>query len=443
MIIEMRAGFILFFLLSIVYTSLAQQITYYKDIEPIIHTNCAPCHKPDKAAPFSLLTYADVAKRVSFIRDVVQSKFMPPWKADNKYVHFINDRSLSQKEIDMIVKWVDDKAPAGTKPPNDTLENATLLNTSFQRKPDLVLKMKDSFLVKGDGLERFIVFKIPFELKDTANVEAIEFFSNNERLVHHANYEVHGVPDTSVNIYNTDNFINLTEDDRSKFEQYQPYRKTITYYGGWIPGSGYESFPKDIGWVMPKRGVILLTVHYAPTAKDSESLCGVNLFFKNTPIKRTVKIISFGSGGIGEHEIYPSPFYIPANNTKTFRLDVTNPGEDFSIMDVWPHMHYIGKEFTAYLTTLNGDTVHLVHIPEWDFRWQEIYRFQHLVRVPKGSTLHIIGTYDNTANNPMNPFNPPRVIWSYGDMHSTDEMLTLMMVFLPYQKGDENISLQK
>ncbi len=441
MIIDMRIMLSLFFLVT-VQCLYAQQITYYKDIEPIIHTNCAPCHRPDKAAPFSLLTYEDVSKRVSFIKDVVQSRFMPPWKADNKYVHFVNDRSLSQKDIDLIVKWIDNKAPEGKKPANDTSENANLLSTSYKRKPDLVLKMKDSFLVKGDRLERFIIYKIPFELKDSANVEAIEFFSNNEKLVHHANYEVHAVPD-SIDIYKTDELINLTEDDRSKFVQYEPYRKTITYYGGWIPGSSYETFPKDFGWVMPKRGVILLTVHYAPASKDAESICGVNLFFKTTPIKRTVKIISFGSGGIGEQEISPSPFYIPANKTKTFTLDVTNPGEDFSIMDVWPHMHYIGKEFTAYLTTLNGDTIHLVHIPNWDFRWQEIYRFQHLIRVPKGSTLHIIGTYDNTADNSMNPFNPPQTIWSFGDMRSTDEMMTLMMIFLPYEKGDENISLQK
>src|ERR1700750_1762384 len=169
-------------LIVFAFTSVAQNLTYYKDVEPIIQTKCSGCHKPGESTPFSLLTYDDVAKRASFIKDVVQSKYMPPWKADNKYVHFINDRSLSQKQIDMIVNWVDDKAPAGTKPANDTLESATLLNTSYKRKPDLVLTMKDSFLVKGDGLERFVVFKIPFELKDTANVEAIEFFSNNEKL---------------------------------------------------------------------------------------------------------------------------------------------------------------------------------------------------------------------------------------------------------------------
>ena len=68
MIIDMRIMLSLFFLITVQYLY-AQQITYYKDIEPIIHTNCAPCHRPDKAAPFSLLTYEDVAKRVSFIKD--------------------------------------------------------------------------------------------------------------------------------------------------------------------------------------------------------------------------------------------------------------------------------------------------------------------------------------------------------------------------------------
>jgi hypothetical protein len=420
----------------------AQQITYYDDIEPIIIKNCAPCHRPNEAAPFSLLTYPDVAKRASFIKDVVSQRYMPPWRADNKYVHFANDRSLAQTDIDKIVKWVDDKAPEGTAAAKPVSIKQPIAGTMYNRAPDMILKMESGFMVKGDGGERFLIFKIPFELKDTFNVEAVEFFSNNKKLVHHVNYAFHPVPDTAVDLYNTDASINLTEGDRTRFNQYQPYRKSITYYGGWIPGATYESYPKELGWVMPKRGVVLLTVHYAPAVKDEESVCGVHLFFKKTPVKRAVKVISFGSGGIGEKEIYPSPFYIKANEVKTFHLNLSNPGEDLSIMYVWPHMHYIGKEYKAYLTNQKGDTTRLVHIPDWDFRWQEIYKFKKLVKVPKGSIIHIEGTYDNRASNPSNPNNPPTTIWSFGDMQSTNEMLTLMMVFLPYKPGDENMVLQ-
>jgi len=414
----------------------AQEITFNKDIYPLVQSKCTPCHHPEGGAPFSLVNYQDVAKRASFIKEVVTSRYMPPWKPDNKYVHYANDRSLTQKEIDLFVKWADNKAPEGKKAAIAATAVKYETATKYSRKPDLVLKMVDSFLVQGDNRERFVIFKIPFELKEAENLEAIEFYSNNKALIHHANYAVHEVADTSIDIYNTDATVNLMEADRTKVDQYKPYKKVMTYYGGWIPGTSYEYYPKEFGWVMPKRGVILFTVHFAPSALDEQSISGVNLFFKKTPITRPVKVISFGSGGIGEKQISPI-FYIKANTAKNFTLEVTNPGEDLSIMYVWPHMHYIGKNFKAYVVSPDGDTVKLVNIPEWDFRWQEIYRFKNLVKVPKGSVLHIEGLYDNTAENPANPNSPPKTIFSEGSMKSTDEMMTLLMVYLPYQPGDE------
>lgn len=419
----------------------AQEVTYHKDILPIVQARCAPCHHPGGGAPFSLLTYTDLTKRASFIKEVVQTRYMPPWRADNSYAHFANDRSLSKKEINTLVQWIDQKAPEGKPVKPLTPAPEFIGSTKYSRKPDLVLKMSDSFLVKGDNSERFVIFKIPFELKSEGNIEAIEFYSNDKKLIHHANYAIHEVADTSIGIYKTDAVVDLSEADRSKVDQYRPYKKSITYYGGWIPGTTYEYYPKEFGWVMPKRGVILLTVHFGPSATDEESISGVNLFFKNTPVTRPVKVISFGSGGIGENQISPI-FFIKGNEKKTFTLDMTNPAADLSVMYVWPHMHYIGKEFKAYIITPAGDTTRLVHIPEWDFRWQEIYRFPKLVKVPKGSVMHIEGTYDNTAENPANPNHPPKTIFSAGTMRSTDEMMTLLMIYLPYQPGDEQVNIE-
>ena len=419
----------------------AQEINYYNDIVPIVQSKCAPCHHPGGDAPFSLVNFEDLTKRASFIKEVVQSGYMPPWRADNNYAHFANDRSLSQKEINLLVKWIDSKTPAGKKIKQDITIPQFEGTTNYSRKPDMVLKMSDSFSVPGDNIERFVIFKIPFELSNAENIEAIEFFSNNKKLIHHANYAIHEVGDTSIDIYKTSSVVNLSEDDRIKLDQYKPYKKVMTYYGGWIPGTTYEYYPKEFGWIMPKRGVILLTVHFAPSAVDEKSISQINLFFKKTPVTRLVKVISFGSGGIGEKQIEPN-FYIRANEKKTFTLEVTNPGTDLSVMYVWPHMHYIGKDFKAYIIKPGGDTVKLVHIPDWDFRWQEIYRLKHLVKVPKGSVMHIEGTYDNTAQNPANPRNPPHAVFSDGTMKSTDEMLTLLMVYLPYEEGDEKKLLE-
>src|SRR6187399_1407650 len=104
----MKPIFLLLFLMEATMLS-AQQLTYHKDIAPLVQAKCAPCHHPGGGAPFSLLTYTDVSKRASFIKDVVESRYMPPWKADNQYVHFANDRSLAKNEIDKLVSWINDK----------------------------------------------------------------------------------------------------------------------------------------------------------------------------------------------------------------------------------------------------------------------------------------------------------------------------------------------
>ncbi|HUQ96932.1 MAG TPA: hypothetical protein VM010_04640 [Chitinophagaceae bacterium] len=415
-----------------------QAQTFNNDVAPIIQAKCAYCHKPGEAAPFTLLTYEDIAKRATFIKKVVESRYMPPWKADDNYVSFAHNRSLSNNEIKTISDWVKAGVPKGK---GEAKKITVLEGTAYDRKPDLSLKVKEPYTVPGDNYERFIVYKIPFELPDSANVQAVEFFSNDKKIVHHANFAVHAVLDTSINIYNTADMLNLTEDDRRKYDQYLPYKKTMTYYGGWIPGSSPQSFPKGFGWVLPKRGVILLTIHYSPLAKPEESISGVNLFFTKAPIARKIKVISFGSGGIGEKSISPRFHYIPANKVSNYTLEIVNPAESEAVFYVWPHMHLIGKTFKSYAVSPTGDTIRLVHIPDWDFRWQEVYKLKKPAILPKGSKLVIEASYDNTAENPFNPNTPPRQIISGGDMKSDEEMMTLLLIYVPYQPGDETIEL--
>jgi hypothetical protein len=416
----------------------SQVPNFINDVAPIIHSKCTPCHRPNEAAPFSLITYEDVSKRAGFIKKVVSSGYMPPWRPHHDYVKYGNDRSLSENEKATIINWVDNNAPRG----NGEIKNIERITavrgiTSYHRKPDTTLKMTAAFPLPDDNAERFIIYKIPFELKDSLNVEAIEFYTNNKRVVHHVNYSIHEVPD-NIPLTTGPAYLDLTVDDPVKSDQWKSLKSSISYYGGWIPGATHESYPKGMGWVLPKRGVVFLTMHIAPLAKKEEIIAGVNLFFTKEKIDRKVKVISFGSGGIGENLILPTLRLLP-NRVQTFSLTLSNPGEDFSVLYVWPHMHLLGKEFKAYAISPKGDTIKLVHIPDWDFRWQEIYRFKQLVRIPQGSRLYIKGTYDNTANNPFNPFKPPQMIFSSGNMETTNEMMTMMMVFLPYRKGDEEL----
>ena len=136
------------------------------------------------------------------------------------------------------------------------------------------------------------------------------------------------------------------------------------------------------------------------------------------------------------------PLVIAPNEVKKFETETIIP-EDISVLTINPHMHLIGKKYKAYAVEPNGDTIPLIKIDDWNFRWQYFYTFKKILHLPAGSIIKVEATFDNTLNNMDNPFNPPQFITGEnGSMKTTDEMLQLIVSYLPYQEGDENLKLE-
>jgi hypothetical protein len=172
--------------------------------------------------------------------------------------------------------------------------------------------------------------------------------------------------------------------------------------------------------------------------EDTWDTSYVNIFFAKKSPERPVQEIQLGTLGVSD--IIP-PLVIPPDTLMEFKTTAKILG-DISLLTINPHMHLLGRSFLAYALKPNGDTIHLIRINSWDFRWQYFYTFPKMLHIPAGSTIEVIATMDNTKNNPNNPFNPPqRIEGRNGSMKTTDEMLQLILTFLPYRPGDENISL--
>src|SRR5215472_9987444 len=84
----------------------AAPVTFFRDIAPIVHRNCSPCHRPGEAAPFPLLTYQDVKRHAQQIADVTRRRYMPPWLPEAGVGPFVEERRLSDTEIRLIDEWV-------------------------------------------------------------------------------------------------------------------------------------------------------------------------------------------------------------------------------------------------------------------------------------------------------------------------------------------------
>ncbi|HYR87914.1 MAG TPA: hypothetical protein VE422_27790 [Terriglobia bacterium] len=354
---------------------------------------------------------------------------------------------MSHDEIEIIKKWVEGGRPAGDParlPPKPEFPQGSMLG-----KPDLVVKMREPLRIPGDNRDRFMVIKIPYELPHDRFVRAIEFVPGNRKLIHHMNGHIVQYEDKKKNPFEGPNVVDR-ESVKTLEESYHAihllnddgsYPELARSVANYLPGaSSGLIYPDGIGgWILKKRGAFLMRdIHYGPSPVETEDQSFFNVFFMDTPPRRPTRELQMGTLGVSE--IIP-PLVIPPNVVKTFTTKTVIP-EDLSLITINPHMHLLGKSFEAFAATPDGRTIPLVRISKWDFRWQYFYVFPKLLKIPKGSTIAAIGIYDNTASNPNNPFSPPReIIGTNGSMRVTDEMFQLIMTYVPYQAGDEDISL--
>ena len=425
-------------------------VTFSKQIAPIIYKNCTSCHRPGESGPFSLISYKDIASRGKLLKFVTQSRFMPPWPADAEYVHFMDEKVLSKDEIDLIALWVDGGCALGdsTKIPSPPV----FPKGSQLGKPDLVIKFRDVYKIKGNGEDQFLLMRVPYEIPKDTFITTIEVVPDNRKLLHHVNAQLLSYDfDKKKDVFKGNVVINL-EDVPDKMQAYEAIglanddgvsfptmTQSVTNY---LPGVTPPIYPDGIGgFKMLRKGALFLKdIHYGPSRVDTTDQTSFNVFFAKCAPKRPTQEFQMGTFGVSP--TVPR-LIIPPDTIMTFTSEYKLP-IDISILTINPHMHLLGKSFWAYAVTLQGDTIPLIKIKKWDFRWQYFYTFKKMIKIPKGATIHSVGVYDNTRHNPNNPFSPPRLVAEReGSMRTSDEMFQFIITYLPYESGDELISLEK
>jgi hypothetical protein len=430
-----------------------KEVTWSRDIAPIIYRQCTPCHRPGESGSFDLLSYADAVKRARLIRFVTQSRYMPPWPADASYSHFIGERVLSDEEILKIKLWADQGTPRG-----DSLQEPPppeFYKGSYFGKPDLVIYPSQAVEIKGNGADVFLIMKYPYQIEKDTLIDFVEFVPDQRRVIHHVNgHLVSYDPGRSFDHLNGES---IHTDTRTRLPDV--YRKmhllytdgkdpefplltpnTLYYLPGYIP----PAYPREIGgYRFRKSGAFLLNnIHYGPSNKDLRDSSHINVFYRKTPIERRITETQLGTFGVSE--IIPE-LVIPPDEIKTF-YTTTTLSSPISMLSVNPHMHLIGKSFWAFALKPGGDTIPLIRINKWDFRWQYYYTFKHPLKLEAGSSIHVYGTYDNTSRNPNNPYHPPRTITQGNgieSMKTTEEMFQFIFTYMPYKEGDEKIDLER
>jgi hypothetical protein len=396
------------------------QVTWAADIAPIIYKNCSVCHNSHGIAPMELMNYNDAVQYANDIADDVTNKIMPPWPPDPSYNHLAHERILSQQEINAINDWVTYGTPRG----DSTLEPAPpVFTTSAQiTNPDMVIHAP-VFTVNTGNNDLYRNFVVPTGLSSTQYLTAIEAIPGNRNIVHH----ILIYADTT----NTPAQLDAADPGPGYTNIAGTGSNASKLIGAWVPGQTAYYTPAGMGIKLGPNTSIVMQIHYPEGLSNKIDSTKINFTLTSTP-QREIDIET----PLNHYQLDQGFLIIPANTTKTFTAHYTVP-VDISALSVGPHMHLIGSSIKSWGVTPSQDTIPFVDVPNWDFHWQGYYAFQHVIKIPAGTTLYSKATYNNTSSNPHNPSNPPHLV-TLGES-TTDEMMLVYFSYTTYHNGDENI----
>jgi hypothetical protein len=338
---------------------------------------------------------------------------MPPWKSEPGHGEFIGHGPLSDAEIDLIQRWVHEGAVEGDArglPPRPQWTSGRQLG-----KPDLTVSPSQAYSLRAEGTDAFHVFVISIPIAVARYVKGIEFRPHNLQVVHHANILLDRTP---------------TSRERNEQDPTLGEQGLLAVTPGWPPGYFLDAWATRTA---ASEGPLM-----APRARDrsrgaapyeaerqtgSSSILGW-LFFIADPPERMPAVLRLGR----------QQFDIPPGERAYRVTDAYVLPVDVDVVALKPHAHYRAREVRGFATLPDGTTKWLLYIKDWDFKWQHVYRYVSPLVLPKGTTVTMQITYDNSAENPRNPQQPPeRVRW--GPL-SSDEMGDLWIQVLTRNDGD-------
>jgi mono/diheme cytochrome c family protein len=361
------------------------QVTFTKDVAPIVQRSCVTCHRPNEMAPMSLMTYEDARPWARAIKTRVAAREMPPWHIDRTIglQSFKDDPSLSDEEVATIVKWVDAGAPRGN--PADMPPPRQFADSSQWQigKPDVVIKFP-TYTVAAAGPDQFGNLYADIPIADDRYIQAIQTRATTaeaRKVVHHAlSYAVDGMQETNG-------------DDSAGVDGGQ-------FLVEYASGKNAEVYPADTGVLLQagKKAMVSYHLHSIGEEVKANIELGIKLYPK---------------GEVPKHIRWSKQLAQPT-------VDIDIPGGSVARTDGYtvlhqpariiafqPHMHIRGKRQCfelIYPTSGAAAQTEIINCANFNYNWHLTYNYTDNVAplVPAGTILHVITWHDNSSANKAN-----------------------------------------
>lgn len=351
-------------------------ISYAKDIVPILETKCVACHTQGGIGPFAMNSYEMVKGYAPMIREVVRTSRMPPWHADPAVGKFHDDRSLTTEQKQTLVHWIEAGAPRGAGEDRLTTDVKPAPEWPLGT-PDMIVELP-AYAVPASGIVDYQNPVVKNPLTEGRWMRASTVKVGDRKAVHHV----------------------------------------LSPVGGYAVGAESSVYPEGTGaWLEPGQP-LHFQLHYTTYGKASTDVTKVGVYFypKDKPptiIRRSAVILD-------------ASLEIPAGEARHEEIAYLSFPKDATMYGAFPHAHYRGENMTLTIRYPDGKEKLLLSLPKYDFNWQRGYEFETPVAVPAGSKLITRYQYDNSANNVANP--DPTINVKWGEQ-SFEEMVYTAISF--------------
>ena len=254
-------------------------VTFNVQIAPIIYQNCSSCHRPGEAAPFSLLSYQEVARKGKTIAKATAERVMPPWKAEPASYAYRDERRLTDAQIALIQSWVAQGMPEGKD--SECPAPPTFASDWQLGKPDLVIEMPTAFHVPADGPDIYRNIPVQLGLKEDKWLTAIDMKPSARAVVHHVLYFADG---------NGKIHERPQQGSEPGFSGMRAGGASIPL-GGWAVGAQAHFFPEGLALHVPAGSDLVVQYHFHPTGKPEVEKSLIGLYFaKKAPERSIVRL---------------------------------------------------------------------------------------------------------------------------------------------------------
>ncbi len=406
-------------------------VTFYKDALPVLQKNCQSCHRPGEAGPMAFSDYKSTRPWAKAIKEAVQTRKMPPWFADAHTGKWSNDPTLSDKDLNTLIAWVDGGAKEGNA--KDAPKPVAFVEGWRITKPDAVFEMPQAFPVQAEGTIEYQYVVIPTNFTEDKWVTMAEVRPDKRDVVHHviAFVRPKGSPwmkDAPVGVA----FVPGADRRARRANQGggDPQNSEagasmagIELLVGYAPGMNPQIAPAGAAKLLPAGADIVFQMHYTANGKATLDKSKIGLVFsKDKPQNRQITMNATNAG-----------FVIPPGAAAHEVRSYFEFGDDATLVNLMPHMHLRGKDFHYNVTYPSGEKETLLNVSKYDFNWQLFYYLSEPKVMPKGTKMECIAHFDNSANNKYNPDASKEVRW--GDQSWEEMMIGWFDVMIPSDKN--------